>query len=94
MSEMEKKKVRYELGDARYNTILFEGDKELPFVWYLTLNRPEKNNAISIGPHEMAGEIKDAMERANHDDNVKVVIFRGAGKNYCAGFDLSAVYRV
>lgn len=94
MSEMDKKKVSYDLGDARYNTILFEQDKELPFVWYLTLNRPEKNNAISIGPHEMTGEIKDAMGRANHDDKVKVVVIRGAGKNYCAGFDLSAVYRV
>ncbi len=94
MSEMEKKRVRHDLGEAHYNTILFEQDKESPFVWYLTLNRPEKNNAISIGPNEMTGEIKDAMKRANHDDNVKVVVIRGAGKNYCAGFDLSFVYRV
>jgi enoyl-CoA hydratase len=94
MSEMDKKKVRHDLGKADYHTILFEQDKESPFVWYLTLNRPEKNNAISIGPTEMTGEIKDAMKRANHDDNVKVVVIRGAGKNYCAGFDLSFVYRV
>ena len=94
MSEMEKKRVRHDLGEANYHTILFEQDKEAPFVWYLTLNRPEKNNAISIGPNEMTGEIKDAMKRANHDDNVKVVVIRGAGKNYCAGFDLSFVYRV
>ena len=94
MSEMEKKRVRHDLGEADYHTILFEQDKESPFVWYLTLNRPEKNNAISIGPNEMTGEIKDAMKRANHDDNVKVVVIRGAGKNYCAGFDLSFVYRV
>ncbi len=64
MSEMEKKKVRHDLGEADYHTILFEQDKESPFVWYLTLNRPEKNNAISIGPNEMTGEIKDAMKRA------------------------------
>jgi enoyl-CoA hydratase len=94
MSEIEKKRVRHDLGEADYHTILFEQDKESPFVWYLTLNRPEKNNAISIGPNEMTGEIKDAMKRANHDDNVKVVVIRGAGKNYCAGFDLSFVYRV
>jgi enoyl-CoA hydratase/carnithine racemase len=93
-SEMEKKVVRHDLGDAQYKTILFEQDKESPFVWYLTLNRPEKNNAISIGPDEMTGEIKDAMHRANHNDDVKVVVIRGAGKNYCAGFDLSFVYRV
>lgn len=94
MSEMEKKIVRYDLGEGNYKTILFEQDKESPFVWYLTLNRPDKNNAISIGPTEMTGEIKAAMARANHDDNVKVVVIRGAGKNFCAGFDLSAVYRV
>jgi len=94
MSEMEKKKVRYDSGEKEYRTILFEQHKESPSVWYLTLNRPEQNNAISIGPDEMTGEIKDAMERANHDDNVKVVVIKGAGKNYCAGFDLSFVYRV
>ena len=94
MSEMEKKRVSHDLGEAKYKTILFEQDKASPFVWYLTLNRPEKNNAISIGPDEMTGEIKDAMWRANHDDDVKVVVIRGAGKNYCAGFDLSFVYRV
>ncbi|MBW1999442.1 MAG: enoyl-CoA hydratase/isomerase family protein [Deltaproteobacteria bacterium] len=92
--ETEKKVVRHELGKPEYKTILFDQDEESPFVWYLTLNRPEKNNAISIGPTEMTGEIKNAMARANHDDNVKVVVIRGAGKNYCAGFDLSFVYRV
>jgi len=94
MSEMEKKRVNHDFGRAEYNTILFEQDTESPFVWYLTLNRPDKANAISIGPKEMTGEIKDAMKRANLDDNVKVVVIRGAGKNYCAGFDLSFVYRV
>jgi len=94
MSEMEKKVVKHELSEAKYKTILFEQDKESPFVWYLTLNRPDKSNAISIGPDEMTGEIKSAMARANHDDRVKVVVIRGAGKNYCAGFDLSFVYRV
>ena len=93
-SEMKKKVVKHELGEVNYKTILFEQAKEAPYVWYLTLNRPEQNNAISIGPNEMTGEIKDAMSRANHDDNVKVIVIRGAGKNYCAGFDLSFVYRV
>ncbi len=93
-SEMEKKVVRYDTGETHYKTILFAQDEESPYVWYLTLNRPDKANAISIGPDEMTGEIKDAMARANHDDNVKVVVIHGAGKNYCAGFDLSFVYRV
>ncbi|MFC1868663.1 enoyl-CoA hydratase/isomerase family protein [Thermodesulfobacteriota bacterium] len=92
--EMEKKFVIYEDGPANYKTITWEADKESPFVYYLTLNRPDKANAISIGPKEMTGEIKDAMRRANQTDDCKVVVIRGAGKNYCAGFDLSFVYRV
>ena len=82
------------MGELEYKQILYEKDREVPHILYITLNRPEKNNAVSIGPTEMTGEIRDAMWRANHDDEVKVVIFRGAGKNFSAGFDLSMVYRV
>ena len=77
-----------------YRTILYQNDEAVPNIVYITLNRPEKTNAISIGPHEMTGEVKDALSRANDDDQVKVVIFRGAGNNFCGGFDLSMVYRV
>lgn len=77
-----------------YNTILYEKDAQAPSIVYITLNRPEKNNAISIGSDKMTGEIKDAMAQVNDDDDVKVVIFRGSGNNFCAGFDLSMVYRV
>jgi enoyl-CoA hydratase len=82
------------MGVPNYKAILYEKDKVNPHILYVTLNRPDKSNAISIGETEMTGEIKDAMNQANHDDEVKVVIFRGAGKNFCAGFDLSMVYRV
>ena len=77
-----------------FKTIIMEKDKEEPKITYLTLNRPDKNNAISIGEDEMTGDIKKAMWEINHDDDCNVVIFRGAGKNFCAGFDLSMVYRV
>ena len=82
------------MSEPKYKTILYEKDKEAPKVVYITLNRPDKANAISIGPEEMTGEIKDVMNWVNHDDDVKVVIFRGAGKNFSAGFDLSMVYRI
>jgi len=78
----------------KFKTLLLEKDKEEPKITYLTLNRPDKNNAISIGEDEMTGDIKKAMWEINHDDDCNVVIFRGAGKNFCAGFDLSMVYRV
>jgi enoyl-CoA hydratase len=78
----------------KFKTLLLEKDKEEPKISYLTLNRPDKNNAISIGEEEMTGDIKKAMWEINHDDDCNVVIFRGAGKNFSAGFDLSMVYRV
>jgi enoyl-CoA hydratase len=82
------------MGQAGYNTILYEKDKEEPHIAYITLNRPSKTNAISIGPTEVTGEIIDAVNRASDDNEVKVVIFKGSGDNFSAGFDLSTVYRV
>jgi enoyl-CoA hydratase len=78
----------------KFEAILLEKDKEEPKITYLTLNRPDKNNCISIGEEYMTGDIKKAMWEINHDDDCNVVIFKGAGKNFCAGFDLSMVYRV
>jgi enoyl-CoA hydratase len=78
----------------KFESILLEKDKEEPKITYLTLNRPDKNNCISIGEEYMTGDIKKAMWEINHDDDCNVVIFRGAGKNFCAGFDLSMVYRI
>jgi len=78
----------------KYKTILCERDREEPHILYITLNRPEKFNAISIGPQEMTGELQDAVMRADIDDQVKVVIFKGAGQHFSVGFDLEQVYRV
>lgn len=78
----------------KFKHIIYEKDKEEPQIVYITLNRPEKNNAISIGPKEVTGEIKAAMDLVNEDMDVKVAIFRAAGDNFSAGYDLTQVYRV
>ncbi|WET78126.1 crotonase/enoyl-CoA hydratase family protein [Amycolatopsis sp. QT-25] len=52
---------------------------------YLTLNRPERLNAIT---DVMPGEIRQAVERANQDDAVRVIVMRGEGRSFCAGYDL------
>jgi len=80
--------------EPNFKWIKYEHDTEYPKVVYITLNRPEKNNAISIGPGMMTDELIQAFNRANHDDECNVVVVRGAGKSFCAGFDLSMVYRV
>ena len=51
----------------------------------LTLNRPERLNAIN---DDMPGEIRQAVEAANADDRVHVIVVRGAGNAFCAGYDL------
>ena len=51
----------------------------------ITLNRPERMNAIN---GEMPGEIAAAVEQANRDDAVHVIVLTGAGKGFCGGYDL------
>ena len=51
----------------------------------ITLNRPERLNAINGA---MPGEIRAAVEAANADDAVHVIVLQGAGKAFCAGYDL------
>ena len=53
----------------------------------ITLNRPEKLNAYTA---RMQAELLDALERADADDDVRVVVFTGAGRAFCAGADLSS----
>jgi len=77
-----------------FTTIRYEKDKEQSQIVYITLNRPEKANAISVGRGFMTQEITDAMDMVNEDDEIKVAIFRGEGKNFSAGYDLEQVYRV
>lgn len=53
----------------------------------ITLYRPDKMNAFT---GRMMHEIISALDATDADDNVKVVIFTGAGRAYCAGADLSS----
>jgi enoyl-CoA hydratase/carnithine racemase len=53
----------------------------------ITLTRPEKLNAFTP---RMMYELLDVFERADADDEVRVVIVTGAGRAFCAGADLSA----
>lgn len=51
----------------------------------ITLNRPEKRNALD---QELLGEFRDALRISAADENVRVVMVAGAGKDFCSGMDL------
>ena len=53
----------------------------------ITFNRPERLNALT---QSMRSQILDAVRDASADDDMRVVVFKGAGKGFCAGADLAA----
>lgn len=63
--------IKYETGDS---------------VATVTLNRPEKKNALSA---LLIAELQSAIETAGQDDAIRVLVLRGAGTDFCAGADLA-----
>ena len=61
-------------------------DDPLPKVRRLTLNRPDKRNALN---NELRGALFDALRDADRNRNVSVIIIRGGGACFSAGYDLS-----
>jgi len=60
-------------------------DDPAPGVRRVTLNRPDKRNALN---HPLRGALMDALRAADADDDVCVSIVRGAGPSFSAGYDL------
>jgi enoyl-CoA hydratase len=68
-----------------YEFVLYEKEGQ---VAYITLNRPDRLNAV--GP-EILRDWQAAMTEAEEDDDVKVMVFKGAGRAFSAGADLTGV---
>jgi len=64
-----------------YETLLYGVDEAIATI---TLNRPDTLNTI-VPP--MPDELEDAVNAAVRDPEVKVIVLRGAGRSFCAGFD-------
>jgi enoyl-CoA hydratase/carnithine racemase len=64
------------------STVLYAKDGRIARI---TLNRPEKLNAINDA---MPRELREAVAAANADDEVHVIVLAGAGRAFCAGYDL------
>ena len=65
-----------------FEHITYEVDGRIAAI---TLNRPERLNAIARG---MPQEIREAVEKANDDNEVHCIVVTGAGRSFCAGYDL------
>jgi len=70
-------------GSDGYEVVLLDTPAE--GVLRVTLNRPEKRNALN---HQLRGELLHALHAGDADPEVKVMIVRGAGKCFSAGYDL------
>ena len=77
------------MGDTQiydYETLLVEFDDG---VCLLTLNRPEKRNAMNP---TLGEEITDALERLRNEDLCRVLVITGGGESFCAGMDLKEFF--
>lgn len=72
---------------TNFNTIIYEVDRGRARI---TLNRPEKLNALSF---ELQTELNEALWDADNDQNVHAVILRGNGRAFSAGYDLTPMSR-
>ena len=66
-----------------YDTILYDTDGAIATI---TLHRPERLNTI-VPP--MPDEVESAVNTAVADEAIKVIVLRGAGRSFCAGYDFS-----
>jgi methylglutaconyl-CoA hydratase len=65
-------------------------EKQTPQITVVTLNRPERRNALTI---ELMTELVAAIENTAADPKQRILILRGAGKAFCTGLDLEAAAR-
>ena len=68
--------------ELKFENLIYEEEDKIAKI---TLNRPEKRNALS---YELLTELRDLLQRIKEERKVKVVIIKGAGKAFSSGHDL------
>ncbi len=76
----------------KYKDIIYQKEGAIARIIF---NRPERLNAFDFPTDKgICYEVIKALEDTEWDDDVKVVILKGAGRSFCAGHDLTRVYHV
>ena len=60
-------------------------------VTYLTLNRPDKRNALN---DQLISELKTALRDADADEYTRCIVIRGADSDFCSGADLASLKKI
>jgi len=68
---------------SAYGEIAYAVDERIATI---TLNRPEARNGYTV---RMSDELANALDRADRDEDVRVVVLTGSGRDFCVGADLS-----
>jgi enoyl-CoA hydratase len=63
-------------------------DRPRPDIAIITLNRPERLNALSFA---LVDALHDALDQINRDNSCRAVVLTGAGRGFCSGLDLSSI---
>jgi len=71
---------------ANYENLIIDRVGTDDRIGRITLNRPEKLNVLSNG---LLFELNDVLHDMEADDSIRVIILRGAGRAFCAGYDLT-----
>jgi enoyl-CoA hydratase len=66
-------------------------DKPRPHVTLITLNRPERMNAMAF---DVMVPFREALEAAGRDNDTRVIVVTGAGRGFCSGADLESAGRI
>ncbi|MFW9895644.1 MAG: enoyl-CoA hydratase-related protein [Candidatus Thorarchaeota archaeon] len=69
-----------------FETLLYESKNK---IGYITLNRPEKHNAMN---YQMLDDLDAVFDHAEEDKSVNAIVLRGNGKSFCSGYDLRGSY--
>src|ERR1700674_2877252 len=76
---------RPQAGPAMIDAMFVLVDKPRPHVTVVTLNRPERMNAMAF---DVMIPFREALEAASADNDTRVVVLTGAGGAFCSGADV------